>query len=190
MRICAYAVMSNHWHLLLWPECVTISDLSRFPARWRMQWASASSTLASSSSAIGETGQVVESPDDSGQQPKHAGTVGRDVFRLESGLGPQIDHDHFPALQTFRPMVALAEVFHHPRKAGLTVGMVLRGRRLLTWVVGSFPLPLLNEPPGDLAGLVRADRTKEGGSFKPGNRRRSSGTWALLNREIGGSRIS
>ena len=21
MRICAYAVMPNHWHLLLWPEC-------------------------------------------------------------------------------------------------------------------------------------------------------------------------
>jgi hypothetical protein len=23
MRICAYAVMPNHWHLLLWPECGT-----------------------------------------------------------------------------------------------------------------------------------------------------------------------
>jgi putative transposase len=21
LQICAYAVMPNHWHLLLWPEC-------------------------------------------------------------------------------------------------------------------------------------------------------------------------
>ena len=26
MRICAYAVMPNHWHLLLWPECDGVSQ--------------------------------------------------------------------------------------------------------------------------------------------------------------------
>jgi hypothetical protein len=34
-----------------------------------------------------ETGQLVEVRDDSGQHPKHAWTVERDVFRLGIGLG-------------------------------------------------------------------------------------------------------
>ena len=43
MRICAYAVMPNHWHLLLWPECdgelaafmqrLTITDVRRWQER-------------------------------------------------------------------------------------------------------------------------------------------------------------
>ena len=35
--------------------------------------------------------------------------------------------------------------------------MDLDGGRLLTWVVGVISPPLLAEPPGDLAGLVRAE---------------------------------
>jgi putative transposase len=31
MRICAYTVMPNHWHLLLWPECD--GELARFMQR-------------------------------------------------------------------------------------------------------------------------------------------------------------
>jgi REP element-mobilizing transposase RayT len=31
MRICAYTVMPNHWHLLLWPECH--GELARFMQR-------------------------------------------------------------------------------------------------------------------------------------------------------------
>ena len=31
MRICSYAVMPNHWHLLLWPECD--GELARFMQR-------------------------------------------------------------------------------------------------------------------------------------------------------------
>jgi putative transposase len=31
MRICAYSVMPNHWHLLLWPECD--GELARFMQR-------------------------------------------------------------------------------------------------------------------------------------------------------------
>ena len=50
MRICAYAVMPNHWHLLLWPECdgelaafmqrLTITHVRRWQERGAMRdWA-------------------------------------------------------------------------------------------------------------------------------------------------------
>ena len=104
-----------------------------------------------------ETGQLVEVGDNAGQHPKHTGAVGGDVFRLRIGLESKIDHDHLPAVQPFQPLSAPTEGVQLPREAGLKVGMDLDGGRLLTWVVGVISPPLLAEPPGDLAGLVRAE---------------------------------
>ena len=79
-----------------------------------------------------ESGPLVEVGDDAGQHPEHMGAVERDVFRLGIGLGPRIDHDHFPAVQTVQPLAAPAEGIQLARKAGLKIGVDLGGGRLLT----------------------------------------------------------
>lgn len=103
------------------------------------------------------SGQFVEVGDGAGQRAEHAWVVERDVSRLRIGLGPKIDHDPLPAVQTFQPLEAPAEGFQLPREAGLEVGRDQGGDRLRTWVVGVVSPPLPAEPPGDLAGPIRAE---------------------------------
>jgi hypothetical protein len=75
------------------------------------------------------SGPLVEVRDDSGQHLKYTGTVERQVFGLGIGVGPQIDYDHLPAVQSFQPIAAPAKSFHLPRKASRKVGMDLGENR-------------------------------------------------------------
>src|SRR3954449_6077726 len=78
-------------------------------------------------------------------------------FRLGIGLGPQIHHDRLATVQAFEPLAAPAERFQLARQAGLKVGVKRGAVRLLMLPISAGPPPLLTEPAGDLAALVRAE---------------------------------
>ena len=113
------------------------------------------------------SGQLVEVGDDVGQHPKHAGAVERDVFRLGVGLGPQVHHDQFPAVQAFQPLAAPARGL----PAGQKVGQALGRGRLLAWFVGSVRPALLTVATGDLAGVPTGAETRGGRDLADGQTR-------------------
>src|SRR5262249_3687541 len=84
----------------------------------------------------------------------------RDVLRLGIGLGPQVHHDRLPALQAFQPVAALAESLQLTREASQNVGLTRAA-----------PPPLLAEPSGDLARLVRAEELVGPARTEPGSDR-------------------
>ena len=117
-----------------------------------------------------EAGQLVQVGVDAGQHLEHAGRSNETYSVSESVSGRGLT-------TTISPRSSRFSHSRHRRKASNSPARWPEGRhgpgwgRLLTWVAGVISPPLLAEPPGDLAGLVRAEGLVDPAWAQPGRGR-------------------